>query len=849
MKSCAQTTGETCRATLLRLALPLALAGSLHAGFFYNGTSPAAPPWPGGVVPYVIDPALAIPALTDPVAAKRVRAYLDGIREWELAGNVHFIPRTTETDYVFLKYNSNGPNRVSGSQPQIVEINSLTRGQICHEMGHSLGLNHEHIRPDRGDFINVLSTNISAGNVFWFDIDPNGVSNGNYDFESVMHFGRNLFSVDPNLLDTLSPKSGFERYQVRMGNFAISPGDRAAITWLYGAAALAAVVTTTADAGAGSLRAALYHATDHPGTPVTFNIPTSDPGYSGGVFTIRSTGHLPPLVTNGMTVDATTQPGYAGSPLVFIDGSDILSESGDPPGMMIYAANCTVKGLAFTRARWVGVAILHPDATGNQICSCWSGLGPDGNAAQANIKQGIQVSGGAHGNTIGPDNVLSGNTEYGIWMSGPSTSGNIVRGNRIGTNSAGAAARANGLGGVIVTDGSHDNVIGGGNVISGNNNAGIRLTGTGVDDNTVSGNSLGTNAAGTAAIPNSFVGLYVLDGAAGNTVSGNVIAGNAVNFGYGMVIGDPESDGNLVDGNLIGVLRNGAPLPNAFAGLAIWGGARDNVVSGNLIRHQSSYGIALYDKETFGNKFSANSISDNGIGIIGIGPANHAQAAPSLSSAVAGAAGIDLAGSLTSTASATFRIEFFSNAAPGVGNGRTFIGALDDVDTDGSGLANINVSLQVAVLAGRTITATATNTATDDTSEFSYPLTVSTTDTDNDGMPNAYETARGLNAAVNDAALDADGDGFSNLAEYLAGTDPRGGADFFKALSVTRMGNDLSVKFRVVPGRAYRIEESTSLAGESWTILVPVRHAASSELEVIVPISAGKGFYRALLLE
>lgn len=840
MNSRFPTSRGLCRAALFRLAASLALAGSLHAGFFYDGTSPANPPWPGGVVPYVIDPALT--------AAQR-QTYLDGIREWELAGNVHFIPRTTETDYVFLKYDPFGPNLVSGAQPQIVEINSLTRGQICHEIGHSLGLDHEHIRPDRDGFVTVLTANITPGKEFWFDIEPDGVANGNYDFESVMHFGRDLFSISPGVLDTLSPKPGFERYQVRMGNFAISPGDRAAIKWLYGTANLSPVVTTTADAGAGSLRAALYHATDHPGTPVTFNIPTSDPGYSGGVFTIRSTGHLPPLVTNGMTVDATTQPGYAGSPLVFIDGTDILSESGEPPGLMIYAANCTVKGLAFTRARWVGVAVLYPDATGNNICSCWSGLGPDGNTVQANTKQGIQVSDGAHGNTIGPDNVLSGNTEYGVWISGPSTSGNIVRGNRIGTNSAGTGARANGFGGVIVTDGSHDNVIDGGNVISGNANAGIWLTGAGVDGNTVSGNFLGMNAAGTAAIPNSFVGLYVLAGAAGNTVSGNVIAGNGDGFGYGMVIGDPGSDDNVVDGNLIGVLRNGTALGNAFSGIAVWGGARDNLVSGNLIRHQGGYGIALYDAPTFGNTLSANSISDNGFGGIGIGPANHEQAAPALSSAVAGAAGLELAGSLTSTPSATFRIEFFSNSAPGTGNGKTFIGALDDVDTDGSGITNINAALPVAVLAGRTITATATDTATGDTSEFSYPITVTTTDTDNDGMPNAYESGNGLSTAVNDAALDADYDGFSNLSEYLAGTDPQNGAELFKALSVTRVGNDLSVIFRVVPGRSYQIEESATLAADSWRILVPVTHSASTELEVIVPLGAGKGFYRALLLE
>ena len=191
-----------------------------RAGFAYNGISPASPPWPGGVIPFVIDPALS---------PQQQQTYLDGIREWELAGNITFIARTNEADYAFFTYDPSGPNRVSGSQPQLVEINQLTRSQICHETGHSLGLDHEHIRPDRDNFVTVETANIIPGNEFWFDINPNGVTNAAYDFESVMHFSRNLFSIDPPNLDTLTAKPGFEVFQPRMGNFALSRGDRAII--------------------------------------------------------------------------------------------------------------------------------------------------------------------------------------------------------------------------------------------------------------------------------------------------------------------------------------------------------------------------------------------------------------------------------------------------------------------------------------------------------------------------------------------------------------------------------------------------------------------------------------------
>src|SRR3954453_17447125 len=73
-------------------------------------------------------------------------------------------------------------------------------------------------------------------------------------------------------------------------------------------------VTSAADSGAGSLRQAILDANANPGVDmIQFNIPTTDPGFdpATGSFSIRLTSALPGI-TDPVTIDGTTQPGFAG---------------------------------------------------------------------------------------------------------------------------------------------------------------------------------------------------------------------------------------------------------------------------------------------------------------------------------------------------------------------------------------------------------------------------------------------------------------------------------------------------------------------------------------------------------
>ena len=627
MQGCVRRGGGGCRIGVGVILFALVcLADAVFAGNFYAGTSPANVPWPGGIVPY---------EFTNTLSAAQTNTYLDGLREWELAASVMFVPHTNQTRWILFAYNTNFLDFVaSGYSPQLITVSSLSRAQVCHEMGHSFGFTHENIRTDQTTYLTVVTNNISneASNIVWFTIDPTSVAYSYYDFESVMHLGWDFVSIQPGALPTQQPKPAYSpRYQFRMGNFCISPGDRAALAYLYDppAVPLTNIVTTTADVGPGSLRAAMYYVTDHPGATVKFNIPTSDPGYSNGVFNIHLTGYLPPLVTNGMVIDGSTQPGFTSKPLIVVDGSQIIPETFTPTsGLLIYSASNQVKNVSFQGFNWNGLTLEYADATNNTIAGCWLGLDSSGSNAAPNAYQGILIDQGASRNTIGGTNalarnVISGNSQYGLWISDTNTTGNVVLGNYIGTDATGSFAVSNAFGGIGLFTNSAGQVIGGTNalarnVISGNVSAGIWLSGAGVSNNVVENNFIGLNAAGTAAIPNTFAGIYVVNGASSNAILNNVISGN---YSEGLRLSDPGTSANLVQGNFIGTDATGTtPVPNGFLGLSIYTGATNNTVGGtsgtarNVISGNYSEGLRIQGLGVSWNLVEGNFIGTDASG-------------------------------------------------------------------------------------------------------------------------------------------------------------------------------------------------------------------------------------------
>ena len=123
---------------------------------------------------------------------------------------------------------------------------------------------------------------------------------------------------------------------------------------LEGRQLLAIVVTTTADKGAGSLRQAIIdaNASTTPST-IEFNIG------SGGPQSILPITPLPAL-SNAITIDGTSQPGYSGTPIIQLGGSQIkdpMTLSTGSNGLLIKSGNCTIRGLVINNFNGNGIEI------------------------------------------------------------------------------------------------------------------------------------------------------------------------------------------------------------------------------------------------------------------------------------------------------------------------------------------------------------------------------------------------------------------------------------------------------------------------------------------------------------
>jgi hypothetical protein len=264
---------------------------------------------------------------------------------------------------------------------------------------------------------------------------------------------------------------------------------------------------STADSGPGTLRQAILDANAAPGRDtIAFAI-------ADGARTIRPTSALPAIL-DPVTIDGTTQPEFAGRPIIELDGS----VAGTASGLVLDAPGNTVRGLVINRFSAHGIYIRNEDF--------------------------FEALATPHGS-------------------------DLIAGNYIGTDLTGTIGRGNGMDGIAIFRASN-NVIGGTapsdrNVISGNGLNGIRMQGgsipgpipgtmsfySGADGNTVLGNVIGVDAALTRPLGNAFNGVLISQGA-GNTIGGTAPgAGNIIAFNHLAGILALGDSGTVIRSNIV----------------------------------------------------------------------------------------------------------------------------------------------------------------------------------------------------------------------------------------------------------------------------------------------------------
>ncbi|MEM8887349.1 MAG: hypothetical protein AAGD28_05140 [Bacteroidota bacterium] len=341
-------------------------------------------------------------------------------------------------------------------------------------------------------------------------------------------------------------------------------------------------VSNTNDTGVGSLREAIGLANTNIGwDTIHFNIA------GAGLKTISLLSSLP-IVQDTLFVDGSSDPGYAGFPLIHINANTASH-------CLFFSANADYSNVHALNLTGADFAAVQSFADYLKVTACFVGVNNTGTLAQPNDFIGIGIYSSSHvtigGTTAAEANLISGNGGVSVFFSQSDSS--TVLGNKLGTDITGSLSIGNAQG--IAINNCSEITIGGNtaahrNLISGN---GIGIQMYESSHNHVYGNYVGTDINGTLAIPNTSNGLYVRGDSnqIGGIIAGqgNVISGNGnggITLFSGAVLGD-SAFGNQIFGNFIGTDASGTlSLPNRM-GISIGVGVHRTEIGGTSPAHRN----------------------------------------------------------------------------------------------------------------------------------------------------------------------------------------------------------------------------------------------------------------------
>lgn len=408
------------------------------------------------------------------------------------------------------------------------------------------------------------------------------------------------------------------------------------------ASAATFTVNTTSDTDDGacdsahcSLREAITLANTSPGSDlIAFNIAGANP------HTIQPSSPLPEI-TEPVTIDASTQPGYSGIPVIELDGTNAGLNT---TGLHITSGDSVVRGLVINS--FGGTAIHIETGDGNRLEANFINSNVGGtdfaDGVMFMFDPGVLIE-DSSGNLIGgpdtaPQNLLAGRPA--LVIRGASSEDNTVQGNYIGTDVTGSrvldADESHSLAGGILIDAAPGNLIGGdvedaGNLIGSGvilgrvtNLTSIRIQGVTAEANVVQGNLIGPEATGSADLLFSGGAGVLIDNAPGTLIGSTTVLARNVLSGSnpGVRIDGQDAVGTVIQGNFFGTKKSGLePVPEPTdngVGVHIQDAPGTVISAGNVLSAMAG-GITISGEGSIGTVIQGNMIGTDKTGTVGLG--------------------------------------------------------------------------------------------------------------------------------------------------------------------------------------------------------------------------------------